>query len=192
MKFGRFGLSRLIIAVICICFGIQVEEGAWVVEARRYNRLRDLSPEAKQEIERSIGILRSLWTGFEEELYGYNKKKLDSRCFDKESMNEVAELYWLFVDFTFENLFDASISLINLFYDDYVVCHYDKALSLFLEHCRKEPEMCEPKHLSEQWEPNVFRIISITTSLGDAFGENSVEDPKGLMEIMLQLGKDIC
>ena len=84
------------------------------------------------------------------------------------------------VNRNFENFFDSAITLINLFYDDYVVCHYEDAISVFISHCKKNEEICRFDSLLENLEANIFRIISVATSIGDVFENFSITDPEDM------------
>ena len=80
--------------------------------------------------------------------------------------------------------------MINLFYDDYVVCHYEDALSIFISHCKKNETVCRFDSLLENLEANVFRIISVATSIGDVFENYEITNAEEMEEVSMQLGKD--
>ena len=162
-----------------------------LASGRRQNRLEDLNEQQADEIRYWVGAIHYFWQGFQIDLYHADPKKLDSRCFDEESEDEIAQLYYtLIVNRSFENFFDSGITLINLFYDDYVVCHYDDALTIFVSHCKKNETVCRVDSLLENLEANVFRIISVATSIGDIFENYEITSAEEMEEVSLQLGKD--
>ena len=162
-----------------------------LASARRQNRLEDLDANQAKEIEYYLGAIHYFWQGFQQDLYSGDKTKLDSRCFDEESMDEIAQLYYTTaVSPTLENFFDSAITMINLFYDDYELCHYEEALSVFITHCKKDPEACRVDSITANLETNVFAIISVATSIGDVSENYSIVDVDDMQDIMLQLGKD--
>ena len=111
---------------------------------------------------------------------------MDSRCFDEESEDEIAELYYtLMVARTFENFFDSGITMINLFYDDYVVCHYEDALSVFVNQCKKTEDSCRLDAVLMNLEANVFQLVSVATSIGDVFENYSITDEEDMKGVML-------
>ena len=61
-----------------------------LAQARRQNRKSDLPEDQIKSINFTIGGIRSLWMGFQMDLYHNDQSKLDSRCFDKESEEEIA------------------------------------------------------------------------------------------------------
>ena len=160
------------------------------VEARRENRLQDLTPEQRREIEYWVGAFRSFWTGFQRDLYQTEEEKLDSRCFDEESEDEIAEIYWAYKETTFDNLFDACITLLNLFYDDYVVCHYQDAVQKFVHHCKVSEGACNLDHIFKNLAQSIFSILAIGSSVGDVFANFSVMKTDEMEQIMMQLGRD--
>ena len=105
--------------------------------------MNDLNSTQADEIRYWVGAIHYFWQGFQIDLYNANPKRLDSRCFDKESEDEIAQVYYtLMVNPTIENYYDTGITLVNLFFDDYVVCHYEDALSVFVDHCKKNETVC--------------------------------------------------
>ena len=70
--------------------------------------------------------------------------------------------------------------MINLFYDDYVVCHYEDALSVFVHHCKKTEDACRIDAILKNLEANVFQLISVATSIGDAFENYSITDEEDM------------
>ena len=115
---------------------------------------------------------------------------IDSRCLDVESENEIAEIYYAVTNLGFENTFDAMITMINLFYDDYVTCNYAEALSVFLKSCEKSEEACRTDSILHNLEINVFEVLSVATSISDVVSNFSFMDKEEVQQIMLQLGKD--
>ena len=89
------------------------------------------------------------------------------------------------VDRAFENWFDSGITMINLFYDDYVVCHYEDALSVFIDHCKKDELSCRIDAVLKNLEANVFQLISVATSIGDVFENYSITDAEDMQGVML-------
>ena len=57
---------------------------------------------------------------------------MDPRCFDVESEDEIAQVYWAFFTLNPEDFLDAIIAAFNLFYDDYVDCKYEEAVLVFV------------------------------------------------------------
>ena len=93
-----------------------------------------------------------------------------------ESENEIAELYYAMTNLGFENTFDALITMINLFYDDYESCNYEEAISIFLKSCEKSEEACRMDSIMHNLEINVFEVLSVATSISDVVSNFSFMD----------------
>ena len=128
------------------------------------------------DIEYLIGSAHYFWRGFQIELYNHHIEKIDSRCLDQESENEIAEIYFAFTNISFENTFDAAITMVNLFYDDYATCNYEEAISVFLKSCEKSEEACRFDSILHNLEQNVFEFVSVATSISDTIHNFSFMD----------------
>ena len=95
---------------------------------------------------------------------------------DKESENEIAEIYYAMMYRSLENWFDASITLINLFYDDYVTCNYEEAISIFMKSCEKSEEACRMDSIIANLEANIFEVVAVASSIGDVSDNFSYMD----------------
>ena len=87
--------------------------------ARRQDRLKDIDETGQKDINYVIGTVRSFWSGFQQDFYNKDQSKLDKRCFDEESEDEISEIWYAIKNPDVENIFDAVIAAGNLFYDDY-------------------------------------------------------------------------
>ena len=76
-------------------------------------------------------------------------------------------MYYLFEVFTFDNLLDAYIALWSLFYDDFVNCHYDTAVQVFIDHCTVTEDACDLVHILENLKDNVFNFITVLMTIAD-------------------------
>ena len=178
--------------VIAFTLAIMSSSSLGVVEGRRQNRLDDLEEVQKGAIEYAVGFCRNFWQGFQQQVYKSNQAKLDPRCFDVESEDEIAQVYWAFYTLNPSDFLDAIIAMFNLFYDDYVDCQYEEAALVFVKHCNLYPEKCAPQEIQENLLDNVFTIIEIATSVAGVFHSNGyeVQSPEDMDDIMLQIGKD--
>ena len=140
---------------------------ASVVSSRRQNRLEDLTETQAEDISYIIGAAHYFWQGFQIDLYDRDLAMVDSRCLDEESENEIAEIYYAMEYRSLENTFDAGITLINLFYDDYVTCNYEEALSVFMKSCEKSEEACRMDSILTNLEDNIFEVVAVASSIGD-------------------------
>ena len=172
--------------------------------ARRQNRLENIEEQQKEEIEYVIGTVRSFWSGFQQSFYDKDQTKLDSRCFDEESQDEVGEVWWAVTHIGFENTLDAIIASANLFYDDYESCHYLDVISRVIKHCDGKSKTIQNKEGEDEevspcgfgevltnLETNVFTIVEVASSVGDVIANNEVTELDEMKSIMLQLGKDV-
>ena len=123
-----------------------------------------------------IGSAHFFWHGFQIELYNHHIENIDSRCLDKESENEIAELYFAATNLSVENTFDALITMVNLFYDDYVTCNYEEAVSVFLKSCEKSEEACRTDSILHNLEINVFEVLAVATQISDVVNNFSFMD----------------
>ena len=114
--------------------------------------------------------------GFQQDLYKKNQAKLDSRCFDKESEDEIAQIMWVFYSPGPEEVLDALIGMANLFYDDYVVCHYENAIHQFVKHCRIKVDNCQGEAIVKNMQTNIFYFVEVLTSVLDVATGNNIED----------------
>ena len=159
------------------------------ISARRQNRLDNIDETQKNEIEYVIGTVRSFWSGFQQDFYSKDQSKLDNRCFDEESQDEVGEVWWAINHIGVENILDAIIASANLFYDDYESCHYLDVVSRVIKHCNGGPHTIQNKDGEDQevepcgfgeiitnLETNVFSIVEVASSVGDVFGNNEVAE----------------
>merc|ERR1711908_87024 len=105
-------------------------------------------------------------------------------CLDVESENEIAELYYAATNPGFENFFDALITMINLFYDDYESCNYEQAISVFLKSCEKSEEACRTDSILHNLEANVFEVLEVATQVTDTFHNFSFMDREEVEQIM--------
>ena len=97
----------------------------------------------------------------------------------------------MFYSFGPEEFLDAIIALTNLFYDDYVDCHYDRAVRMFVKHCKKNEDLCRSEALVKNLSLNVFSIVQIGTSIADVSVGSDVQEIDELKKIMSRVGKDM-
>ena len=163
------------------------------VNSRRQNRKLDLEEDVRKDITMTVTVLRNFWHGFQQELYNKNQKYLDSRCLDPSSEDEIAEIYYALTNFSVRNTLDMLVTIYNLFYDDFVVCHYQQTISTFIEYCNTNPELCQNEAVEKHMKKSVFKFIVVITAIGDIFEEdNDFVDPKVVGRVVLGIGKDVC
>ena len=97
----------------------------------------------------------------------------------------------MFYRFSAEALLDGWIALLNLFYDDYVDCHYVEAVRIFEDHCDETKEKCDIQQVLRNVEANVFIIVSTLSSFGDVVENWHDMDQEEIEDLSLQFGKDI-
>jgi len=78
----------------------------------------------------------------------------------------------------------------SLFYDDYVDCHYEAAIQVFVDHCTVTDDACDLKHIFENLKNNIFNFITVLTTIADLSEQTYLDNIK-YSEICLQLGKDV-
>ena len=163
------------------------------VDSRRQNRKMDLDEQVQKDITLTITVLRNFWHGFQQELFNKDQRQLDSRCLDPSTEDEIAEIYYAVTNFGFRNTLDMFVTLYNLFYDDFVVCRYQQSISVFIDHCRENPEMCKDEEIQKHAKKSVFKFIVVITAIGDIFEEETdFIDPKVVGRVVLGIGKDVC
>ena len=159
------------------------------IAGRRQDRIKDLPETAQLWVDKTVGGLRHFWRGFQIDIFDKDQSKLDSRCLDNQSKDDMAQVYYVFEVFTFQNLLDSYIALWSLFYDDYVDCHYEAAISVFVNHCNANQDACTTKEIIGNLKKNVFHITTVLMTVGD-IGERTYIDEAEYEEVMEQLGKD--
>ena len=159
------------------------------VQGRRQDRIKDLPEEGQQWIQKTIGGLKHFWRGFQIDIFERDQSKIDTRCLDDQSKDDLAQVYYVTENFTFQNALDAYIALWSLFYDDYVDCHYEEAISVFTDHCTANADSCTTKEIIHNLQKNVFHLITVLMTIGD-ISERTYFDEAEYEEVMVQLGKD--
>ena len=66
--------------------------------------------------------------------------------------------------------------MVNLFYDDYVTCNYEEAVSVFLKSCEKSEEACRTDSILHNLEINVFEVLAVATQISDVVNNFSFMD----------------
>ena len=163
-----------------------------LVSSRRQDRKVDLPEENRGNIEYVVGVVRNFWQGFEQQVFKKDQAKLDTRCFDQGSQEEMAQIYWAFYTMQPLDFYDAVIAVVNLFYDTVVDCNYEGAITVFINHCKNRPEMCEGSKIKENLEENVFTFIEICTDMADVFENQEITELQEMETIVLQIGKDLA
>ena len=81
--------------------------------------------------------------------------------------------------------------MLNLFYDDYVDCHYEDAILVFVNHCRSEPGACNVTSIIDNLKENIFHFVTVFMNIADISEQYAYMSAIEFEGIMLQAGKDV-
>ena len=60
------------------------------IEARRQDRVKDMPEETREWLIKIVGGIRNFWMGFQIDVFNRDQSKLDSRCLDLQSTDDMA------------------------------------------------------------------------------------------------------